>query len=254
MIAKGELKDEFKDPKQRTLFLDDTLKDVMENCGKHAKDGSCRSDQEWLEFFSSKTPLHCCDVCCFFVEWQLQTKWNFPKIAMRIKEWSEKYPTEVQEEHVPERVIELRDSLADCWKPNPGHYDATSAASKIAFFAKPHWKVFIWDQHARRAAWFRHWLRASAGTEPPRFGDLSQLDKKEGKSNYCWHWTACAEALKEEQGPVNDFAPKIEEFRKFINRENGPMAASDIINSSFIERRFLDKLMLQEGKWVKKNL
>jgi hypothetical protein len=57
----------------------------------------------------------------------------------------------------------------------------------------------------------------------------------------------CAKALKEERGK-NDFMASISAFRGFLQNQGGPMAAPKY--SLFVERRFLDKLLFSEGKWL----
>jgi hypothetical protein len=45
------------------------------------------------------------------------------------------------------------------------------------------------------------------------------------------------------------------EFRKCIKEVGGPMAEKALMyDTSFVERRFLDKLMFCEGEWIKNEL
>ena len=124
----------------------------------------------------------------------------------------------------------------------------TSAASKIVFFSQPCRDVYIWDTHARRSARFRDWLSVGRGTKPPRLDGSYVIGRTHDYSMFC---DSCANALKTEL-LRDDFGEAIEEFRTEVQRVGGPMADSKVVReSSFIERRFLDKLMFWEGKYVK---
>lgn len=120
----------------------------------------------------------------------------------------------------------------------------SSAASKIATFARPRDEIYIWDRLASKAARHRDWVRNDrVGTKhlAKLYGDATGHD-------YPAFWRACDQARREEREKP-DFQQArdrlIADFRQGIG--GAVMADPDRIPDHFIERRLLDKLMFWEG-------
>jgi hypothetical protein len=162
---------------QRELFLREALAEAKKCCPAPIKrNADDRNDQDWLEVFSlSKKEVDSDDIRAFFKLWFLDRNkpWDYQDALSQIRKWHEEYSSDVVGE-VGKLIKRLRCSIRVRYTP-------TSAASKIAFFTKPHENVFIWDQHARRASWFRHWRRGGGDAEPPNFNDFELLENKVGK-------------------------------------------------------------------------
>ena len=96
---------------------------------------------------------------------------------------------------------------------------------------------------------FRDWERAGGRDNPGRFNRLRTVGKVHDYTSYC---ASCAAALTEERSRP-DFREAIKEFENYLQRVGGPMADTKAVReSSFIERRFLDKLMFWEGDYLEK--
>jgi hypothetical protein len=232
---------------QRASLLCQALEDSKKWCvAPDSRVGTKRySDQYWLQLLSSSTELLTDqDVHEFLVSFQLETRFvQFNErdvlariIALSVREMAD-LPTAVDA-----LAEELMGTISSSLKGRQ-----TSAASKLVFFGWPRRDVYIWDAHARRAARFREWMRLGGGTRPPRFDGSYIIGRVHDYSSYS---TSCAEALKEEC-QRGDFITAIKDFRGFLDHVGGPMAGCSVMESSFIERRFLDKLMFWEGHWLK---
>jgi hypothetical protein len=210
--------------------------------GPDSSVGTKKSDQFWLRLFSSASEAVTADNAhCFLVSWQLANRvaWDKEAVAGRIMAFRSQEVSDV-----PAAVDALANDLRGyIMSRNRGVQ--TSAASKISFFAKPLQEVYIWDQFAIRSARFRDWRRDGGGTEPPR------LDHP--YTHYASYSASCAKALEEERRR-EDFAAAVRNFQGFLQEVGGPMSDSMIMcDSSFVERRLLDKLMFWEGQWLAKN-
>jgi hypothetical protein len=234
--------------KRRPCFLLQALDDAKKWCAApDPRTGRPRSDQRWLRLFSSPsetvTPER---VREFFVVYRLarQGRWDVQAVADLIMDLRERGGSAIQE--IMSLLAErLRNSVT---RGDKADRQQTSAASKIGFFMRPGDEVYIWDQFASRSARFRDWLRAGAGAKPPRFE--RPYASASGVHDYASYSASCAKAL-EEECLRGDFAESVQEFCAFLRRVGGPMADAGILASSFVERRFLDKLMFWEGRWVK---
>jgi hypothetical protein len=230
---------------RRAQLLSDALDDAKKWCvpPEQRVSGKC-SDQFWLRLFSSTTEKLTVDhVHRFLVGFQLTicVQWDKDRVASLIQEFRAQNFSDVRI-----AIAELARALTDCIRSrNKGRQ--TSAASKIAFFAKPQKEVFIWDKYASRSARFRQWSRTGEGAK--LIGSLYKL--RNGEHDYESYRDSCAATLDEERSN-RDFLQSVEEFRAYLNRIGGPIGDGTIMHgSSFVERRFLDKLMFWEGSWLK---
>ena len=232
---------------RRPCFLLHALDDAKKSCrAPDKKIGRHRSDQYWLGLFSSSSETVTAENAHeFFKEYRLV------RLGAGIIKQSRKSSSSNSDRMVPTSRIgsarlaqRLRNMVTRQDKQNR---QQTSAASKVLFFTRPCDEVYIWDQFASRSAQFREWLRADGGANPRRFGHLYSSG---GEHDYGLYCASCCEILAEER-TRNDFSAAIEEFRAFLRRVGGLMADPETQASSFVERHFLDKLMMCEGRWVK---
>lgn len=232
---------------QRTSLLCQALEDSKKWCvAPDSRVGTKRySDQYWLKMFSSTGSLTDRDVHEFLVSFQLETRFiqfNERDVLARIIALSKRGIADL-----PTAVNALAEELMGTISSKRKGRQ-TSAASKLVFFSWPRREVYIWDAHARRSARFREWLRLGRGTIPPRFDGSYVVGRTH---NYSLFSVSCANALKDEL-LKDDFGKAVHEFRSEVQRVGGPMVDNNIVGStSFIERRFLDKLMFWEGKFLK---
>ncbi|MET4897335.1 hypothetical protein RN629_09220 [Sphingomonadaceae bacterium jetA1] len=120
----------------------------------------------------------------------------------------------------------------------------SSAASKIAIFARPQDPIYIWDRLARKAARHRDWVRG--GRTGPKY--LGRNYGNEDGHDYPAFWRVCDAARREEREKADfqqAYARLILDFR---NGAGGDVMADPATTPDhFIERRLLDKLMVWEG-------
>jgi putative zinc finger/helix-turn-helix YgiT family protein len=220
----GTMTEQFRE--QRPSFLRQALKDAKKWCQapETLVEGK-RSDQFWLRLLSVEQ-VTADDAYCFLVSFQLTNRvtWQKDAVAEQINKFRGEDAPDIRT-----AVSELADALSGCTSEKRKR--RTSAASKIAFFAKPRQEVYIWDQFARESAGFRNGRSAA-------FRD------------YASYSASCSKILAQERN-MPDFLDSIQEFRSYLKQVGGPMGDSTIAPDSFIERRFLDKLMFWEGKWLK---
>jgi hypothetical protein len=219
--------------KERPSFLSKALDDAKKWCpAPETLVGDKRADQFWLRLFSTASkPVTPNDAYCFLVSFQLtnRVKWDRDAVAAEIDRFCRE-----QEADVGTAISMLAVDLSGC-RTSARKGRRISAASKIAFFTKPSRDVYIWDQFAKESAGFRE-------CKSPAFRDYSSYSD------------TCATVQAQERGR-GDFVAALQEFQAFLKGVGGPMTGTRIIrNSSFIERRFLDKLMFWEGKWLKERL
>ncbi len=232
---------------RRPCFLLHALDDAKKSCrAPDKKIGRHRSDQYWLGLFSSSSETVTAENAHeFFKEYRLVRlgRWDYQAISEIIIQQLRPDGSDIQDRF---RALaqRLRNMVTRQDKQNR---QQTSAASKVLFFTRPCDEVYIWDQFASRSARFREWLRADGGANPRRFGHLYSSGGEHDYGSYC---ASCCEILAEER-TRNDFSAAIEEFRAFLRRVGGLMADPETQASSFVERHFLDKLMMCEGRWVK---
>ena len=126
----------------------------------------------------------------------------------------------------------------------------SSAASKIATFARPEADVFIWDRLASKAARYRDWHRGGH----TGWRRLNSLYRRNGGHDYPGFWQACARAREDEREKPDFRAARdrlIADFRAGAGGED--MADPARVPDGFIERRLLDKLMFAEGRWIERH-
>lgn len=144
-------------------------------------------------------------------------------------------------------VPELAEKLPTKTKQSRRH---SSAASKIATFARPEADVFIWDRLASKAARYRDWHRAG-GTGWKR---LSSLYRNADGHDYPAFWQACAQAREDERQKVDFQTARDRLIADFRAGAGGAEMADPVhVPEGFIERRLLDKLMFAEGRWIERH-
>lgn len=125
------------------------------------------------------------------------------------------------------------------------HY--SSAASKIATFARPQDPIYIWDRLASRAARHRDWVR-NGGVGAKHLG---RLYRNEAGHDYPAFWRACDQARQEEREKPDFQQARDRLIADFRVGAGGDVMADPIrVPDNFIERRLLDKLMFWEGTWL----
>jgi hypothetical protein len=233
---------------QRPCTIKRAVNDVMKWCQPPdgLVEGKRRSDLYWLQKFAfdgEHTDVNIAHE--FLVSFQLtnKTAWNKQSVANEIIAFAETAVvcsvTEVQG-----LAARLREHIHSRNRGCP-----TSAASKIATFAKPSEQIFIWDQLASRSARLRDHLRSSRTDRHPR---LNALYKRAGAHDYEAYHRACLAALGEEQ-ERDDFAAALHRVKAHVDEAWGPQRRQRYgpIDAGFIERRLLDKLMFWEGHWIR---
>ncbi|WP_322964869.1 hypothetical protein [Sphingomonas fuzhouensis] len=120
----------------------------------------------------------------------------------------------------------------------------SSAASKIATFARPRDEIYIWDRLASKAARHRDWVRN--GRVGAQY--LGRPYEADGRHDYPAFWRACDQARREEREKVDFQQARDRLIADFRHGAGGEvMADAARVPDSFIERRLLDKLMFWEG-------
>jgi len=232
---------------QRAYFLRAALLEAKKWCEPPDQlvEGK-RSDQFWLRAFSSNSePVTSRNVREFLIAYRLvrQGDWKHQEIAEQIDHYRGSVDSDI--EIVFRKFARfLSSSVSRAMGQNR---QQTSAASKFLFFMRPSCDVYIWDQLATVAARFRDRLRAREVGRQRTFGGTYTSAK--GEHDYAAYSAACASALEEERSR-HDFVAAVEEFRDFLQFVGGPMGTEPILSSSFVERRYLDKVMWCEGIWL----
>ncbi|WP_312489996.1 hypothetical protein [Sphingomonas sp.] len=125
----------------------------------------------------------------------------------------------------------------------------SSAASKIATFARPEADVFIWDRLASKSARHRDWHRAGR----TGWRRLNSLYRKADGHDYAAFWRACAQAREDERQKSDFRAARDRLIADFRGGAGGAEMADPVhVPDGFIERRLLDKLMFAEGRWIER--
>ena len=238
----------------RAQNLDKALNDAKRWCA--APDtpvGNKPSDQHWLELFGPGTqrPIDASDAHAFLTTFMLTNRvtWDKDAVAGVFSEYRETPAGPVEED-----IQRLSLRLMDCIRSR-NRSPQTSAASKFALFAKPHARVFIWDQLASRSARLRDWVRSA---EKPRSAHLNKLYRRPAERqglmvevhDYAAYAAACAAALDEELAR-EDFRQAADDFTAYLSSVGGPMSDPAVADRAFAERRLLDKLMFWEGHAIR---
>lgn len=193
------------------------------------------SDQFWLRLFASAYEITPADAHKFLVTFQLtnRVKWDKERVAELIRGL-------VYSEHM-EPIVAIPALAEDLRAANARGTKQTSAASKLATFAKPFQPIFIWDNLARRSAANRLKLTNRIG-RPVRNPFVSNS----GEHDYAAYYTASEETFAEELSRP-DFLEKLDAVIQNVRSVDGPLSRASDIPDEFIARRFLDKLMFWEG-------
>lgn len=232
---------------RRQCFLLQALDDVKKWCVAPNKlVGKRHSDLYWLQVFGlSDTEIATDSVKEFFALYRLarQGDWSYQAIAELItaRDGLDNVDGKLAIDKLAERLTGY------VTRKSTEKRQQTSAASKIGFFLRPKEDIYIWDQYATRSAKFRDWRRKGGSGVPPRSSGVYKADHRE--HDYTAFRTLCTEALREEREKA-DFMGAIAKIRDFLRRVGGPTMNADLLKSSFVERRYLDKLMFWEGRWI----
>jgi hypothetical protein len=214
----------------RAQLLKAAIADVRKWCAPSSTlvEGKHRPDTFWIELFDSST-LTGEDAGRFLTSFQLtnRVKWDKPAVALLVIDLASRDAFD----HTAD-MPHLVDRVSGCTFRKTRQI---SASSKIAYFAKPKAKVFIWDRLARKSA--KH--RLGPGDSNP-------------EKDYPAFFAACDRALRDERAKP-DFGSAVETLNRDFLQGGGVMADRSKIPLDFIERRLLDKLMFAEGLSLEKN-
>lgn len=204
------------------------------------------SDQYWLRAFSSSSsPVTEQHVRRFLAAYSLarQGQWNHKAVAARITVARNSFGSTTNP-----NVREFAQFLSRSVSRGEGKKrQQTSAASKFLFFMNPLSEVFVWDKLATVSIRFREWHRSGAVARPRTFG--RPFASAKGQHDYLLYRDACGRALADERN-CPDFVASVEKFRVFLRDVGGPMGSAPVVSSSFVERRYFDKLLWCEGMWI----
>ncbi len=230
----------------RSRLLNAAIADVRKWCVPSSEmvDGNRHPDTYWIELFDAinSSEITEWNAHQFLITFKLANRltWNKAALAALISEIRSSATLEPAVS-IPVLAYKLR----DC---NHRKTRQTSAASKIAFFAKPRATIFIWDSLASRSARLRDWLREPQGKKR---ASSSVYTDGNGEHDYPSFFGACERALADERSS-SDFNNAVDLLEKEFRRGPGVMADRSKIPREFIEHRLLDKLMYWEG-WSLKN-
>jgi hypothetical protein len=231
---------EYELEKLRPALLEMAVADVKKWCGLDEQKPLNRPpDTRWIELFGygNTDPITDDHVRIFLSTFQLtiHVKWNRLDVAEII--------AGVRRDSLFDPLVGVAataERLRTCNKRNTRQ---TSAASKIATFAKPNLKVFIWDSLATRSVRHREWMRHPAGRSRP---SSALYLSKTGQHDYVSYYEACDRALEDELAQP-DFQKAISLLDEHFRAQGGVMSDRSKVPRAFIERRLLDKLMFWEG-------
>lgn len=220
---------------RRGEFLRSGLNDTLKWCASPSEsvEETRPSDQYWMELFRTAKRVSTKDAQKFIVTFGLQrSQWDYDRAAEAIEKFR-------NTKEILDTVVSVSDLAETLRSGNKKRHRCESAASKIAMFARPQSDVFIWDSVVTRAARFRDALRLQS---QPRL-------QRRKYSDYASYHKACSDALREEKNK-GDFRECVDTLDACLRKRTGPMADRSVCPISFLERRYLDKLMFFEGKWV----
>jgi len=203
-------------------------------------DGRRRPDTFWMELFGGLEERRVTqqDAHLFLVSFQLTNRvvWDKPAVADII--------SDIQTAATFDPLVDVPALGKRLSEANRRRTQQTSAASKIATFARPTSRVYIWDALASRSARYRDWERG---------GRTARMKRKilftSGRDHdYPAFYAACDRALEDEREKA-DFVEARDTLIASFRAAAGAMADPQQVPDDFIERRFLDKLMYAEG-WI----
>ncbi|TAZ35427.1 hypothetical protein ELH80_14165 [Rhizobium ruizarguesonis] len=196
------------------------------------------SDQRWVDNFSNgKATLE--DLKRFFPTYQIhRAGWNYEAILDQVNDLHDK-----ENWTTVEGIRELAKSLPkDLEDTKDGKSlkdgDRTSAASKIAMFARPNDDVFIWDRLARVAMGVRAAKRDGASK-------AVRYDTK-GPNSYGSFHSDCLVELKVEL-QSKEFNGAVDDFMAFTTFARATRNDPSLACRSYFERRLFDKVLVCEG-------
>lgn len=226
-------------PADRARLLRIAEQDVRDWCCPPDQRTQARRypDTHWLSLFTG--PVSAEDAHHFLVTFQLTNRiaWDKPGVAAQIMVERARARFDPTAD-VPTLAIALSGLSANRQRHS-------SAASKIATFARPESDIFIWDRVASKAARHRDWHRRN------RMGRrrLNGLYQTAGQHDYPAFWQACDAARTDERAQPDFQDARDRLIAHFRNGAGGALMRDPTrITDTFIERRLLDKLMFAEGQ------
>jgi len=235
---------------KRNDFLKEACSDLIKWCRPADQMvGRNRSDLYWRDNFSSPDyRFNEGDVGSFLKTFLLArwVRWDLARVRDSLSVYRESGM-----DSLDSRIEGLSKELghllvyARTGLPRP-YAQQTSAATKFSNFIFPEEPVFIWDRLATTSARMRQHIRHSETVvriECPRYFTNARKEHC-----YVSYSAACLAALKEEQIRP-DFRAALEKARAELVSQGSNLAELDG-KGGFLERRFLDKLMFHEGKWI----
>ncbi|TBY27433.1 hypothetical protein [Rhizobium leguminosarum] len=199
------------------------------------------SDQRWIENFSTGIAT-ITDLKKFFPTYQInRASWKFDDILGEVNRLhgEEGWTPVAGVSELAKSLASTLEDTADGKSLKDG--DRTSAATKIAIFARPADNVFIWDRLARVAAGLRT-------------ADRRGLTKTVGYSvngayGYREFHSDCLVELQTEL--ENDqFKKAVEDFMAFTEFTRSGRNSPGLACRSYFERRLFDKLLVCEGQRI----
>ena len=229
---------------QRATLLERALEDAIHWCPHPAASvgRAQRSDQYWYELLPATKHLSEDDVREFFIIYKLWrwTKWNLSSLVTAI----EQLRTQIIGS-ASGAISALGTQLQKCQAEGSSPKQHTSAASKVAFYTHPNITFYIWDQYALRSARFGDWVRSGSDSVPSSF--YAAYADRHGRHAYSGFKASCTTRLTAERTKP-DFGLTADAFRRYLKSTGGPLGEAPADPGGFVERRFLDKLMYQEGR------
>jgi hypothetical protein len=229
----------------RAKLLDVAVQDTRKWCGAPDVMVEQRQpDRFWLELFGGdpQVEIGTQHAHLFLASFHLAhgPKWDEAGVAA--------FMTALREQAVFDPQVDapkLAARLGGCSAPRSS---PLSAASKLAFFAKPTVQIFIWDPTVMKSARLRDRQR---GTHPQVDGAKSLRDRIFGVASYPELYASAERALGDELKRP-DFRSAADQLIAYFDGQDGIIADRSRTPTHFIERRLLDKLMFWEG-WTLKN-
>jgi hypothetical protein len=196
------------------------------------------SDQTWIKVFSTgRATVE--EVGRFFVTYQIhRSSWQFEKVAIvanalcSVSNWSTPEEIEKLAKSLPETIQSGDDNKSG------QHSHRTSAASKIAMFARPGDDVFIWDRLATVAMGVR------TGTSKGATKALKY--SASGPNGYQAFHADCSLALANEL-KCKEFASAVDDFMHYTGFTRAGRYNTPLADRGYFERRLFDKLLFCEG-------
>ena len=243
---------------ERDRFLVQAFEDVQKWCVEPgALVGRKHSEQHWVSMFTEfrasrgkKQRLDEASVGDFLKDYGLhEAEWDKTRLIECLGDINRAVRKKKLRASVGHSIVSrLEKSLR---RRAHGDRQSTSAASKLAMFSHPNAEIFVWDTNSRISAEWRQASQDDGNTV--RTADSSLFQKRSGterRHDYKAFHRACRKALRRER-KNEDFEQKIDALMKHLDSIDGPMKKRKVCSKNYIRRRFLDKLMYWEGRWLK---